>query len=41
MEAFKQAMGVVWDKDTGDLFATVIVFWFGDRALNRRSKGAP
>ncbi len=40
-ESFKQAMSVVWDKETADLFATVIVFWFGDRALNRRSKGAP
>lgn len=40
LEAFKQAMGVVWDSETRDLFATVIVFWFGDRAMNRRSKGA-
>lgn len=38
LEAFKQALGVVWDKETADLFATVIVFWFGDRALNSRRK---
>lgn len=31
-----EAMKIIWDAETRDLFATVIVFWFGDRALNKR-----
>lgn len=35
--AFFKAMGtVVWDPETRDLYATIIMFWFGDRTFNRK-----
>tara|TARA_R110002110_G_scaffold142015_8_gene330142 strand:- start:10800 stop:11249 length:450 start_codon:yes stop_codon:yes gene_type:complete len=32
------AVNVVWDEDTKALFAAVIAFWFGGRAINRARK---
>lgn len=32
-----KAMGtVVWDPETRDLYATIVMFWFGDRTLTRK-----
>ena len=39
-EGFKQAVGVVWDQSTADLFATILCFWFGDRMMNSRDRRA-
>ena len=32
------AVNAVWDEDTKALFAAVIAFWFGGRAVNRAKK---
>lgn len=32
------AVNAVWDEDTKALFAAVIAFWFGGRAINRARK---
>tara|TARA_R110002012_G_scaffold21607_1_gene75267 strand:- start:1104 stop:1553 length:450 start_codon:yes stop_codon:yes gene_type:complete len=32
------AVNAVWDEDTKALFAAVIAFWFGGRAINRGKK---
>ena len=32
------ALNAVWDEDTKALFAAVIAFWFGGRAINRARK---
>ena len=32
------AVNAVWDEDTKALFAAVIAFWFGGRAINRGRK---
>ena len=32
------AVNAVWDEDTKALFAAVIAFWFGGRAINRAKK---
>tara|TARA_R100001443_G_scaffold6620_1_gene15514 strand:- start:584 stop:1033 length:450 start_codon:yes stop_codon:yes gene_type:complete len=32
------ALNAVWDEDTKALFAAVIAFWFGGRAINRAKK---
>ena len=32
------AANAVWDEDTKALFAAVIAFWFGGRAINRGRK---
>tara|TARA_X000001382_G_scaffold14966_2_gene9618 strand:+ start:2434 stop:2883 length:450 start_codon:yes stop_codon:yes gene_type:complete len=33
-----EALNAVWDEDTKALFAAVIAFWFGGRAINRAKK---
>ena len=33
-----EALNAVWDEDTKALFAAVIAFWFGGRAINRARK---
>ncbi len=32
------AVNAVWDEDTKALFAAVIAFWFGGRAISRGKK---
>lgn len=39
--ALTQALNVLWDEDTKAIFAAIISFWFGSRAIEKaRSRGS-
>ena len=33
---FSEAIGILWDDDTKAIFAAIISFWFGSRAIDKR-----
>lgn len=35
---FNAAINIVWDEETQAIFAAIISFWFGSRALEKRSQ---
>lgn len=37
-EDFNVAINLVWDEETQGIFAAIISFWFGSRALEKRKK---
>ena len=38
-ENFNQAILIVWDEETQGMFAAIISFWFGSRALEKNRNG--
>jgi len=40
-EDIPTAISLVWDEDTGALFAAVISFWFGSRAISKYNNAKP
>jgi hypothetical protein len=35
---FSEAIGLLWDEDTKAIFAAIISFWFGSRAIDKARK---
>ena len=33
---FNQAVNLIWDEDTGAMFAAIMTFWFGNRQFEKR-----
>lgn len=38
-QSIQESLGILWDDDTKAIFAAIISFWFGSRALDKSRKG--